>query len=233
MLNYCYQVMPSVNTRLSNSLSGNYLTLSTEPDSPVLLCYLKICHSASILLNSILHFHIKIAHTELYKTQRENKCVEFQKIERSNARKWIYILKPTVLIFSPVKSEKNHHPVVVFLITNDSPASSNFENRQGKHWPLPVLLVPQNLSPTASFSLLMFELSREIWFNCYFSKRKQSHLVSRVDSILIIAYWDAWGNMPPKFNQEIITSSPRITTQLLLHKCMKQKAHTHMHAHAF
>lgn len=44
---------------------------------------------------------------------------------------------PAVLIFSWVKAEKNHDPVVVFLITNDSQAFSKFENRDRKHWRLP------------------------------------------------------------------------------------------------
>lgn len=65
---------------------------------------------------------------------------------------------PAVLIFSWVKAEKNHDPVVVFLITNDSQAFSKFENRD---WTTGVSL--RSLTPPfASFSLLMFKLSRGV-----------------------------------------------------------------------
>ena len=56
------------------------------------------------------------------------------------------------------KPEKNHHAVVVFLIINESPADSNFENRQGKHRPLPAASEPLAF---LSSSLLMFKFSAE------------------------------------------------------------------------
>lgn len=97
--------------------------------------------------------------------------------------------KPAVLIFSRVKSEKNHHPVVVSLIINESPASSDVENRQGKHWPLPTLPVPLNLSLSVSSSLLMFKFSGKYDLAVIYSRWKQPHLVSPADSILIVAQW--------------------------------------------
>lgn len=115
---------------------------------------------------------------------------EFQEIERSNAWKCVYIQKPAVPIFSRVRAEKNHHPVVVFLIINDSPASSNFEKQTRKTLASPDSLSPsQSLSQSVSFSLLMFKFSGENDLTVTFSKWKQSHLVSRVDSKHIAAYW--------------------------------------------
>lgn len=84
-------------------------------------------HSSYLILN----VHIKIPHWE-------NTGI----FQISNAWKCVSIQKTAFLIFSRVKSEENRHPVVVFLIINESPASSAIENRQEKHWPL---------SPSESF----------------------------------------------------------------------------------
>lgn len=113
-----------------------------------------------------------------------------------------------MLIFSRVRSEKDHHAVVVFLITNDSPASSKLPETDKENTGLsPSLSVPQNRSPAASFSLLMWELPGEMWFYSYSSKRKQPHLVSRMDGVPIVAHWEMHeDDTPPKFNQDVITA---------------------------
>lgn len=160
---------------------------------------------------------------------------EFQEMERSNAWKCIYIQKPALPIFSRVKTEKNRHPVVVFLIINDSPASSNFEKQTRK-----TLASPDSLSPSQSFSvsvsLRMFKLSGE--YDLTVTSLNESNHILFYKRITNLSQLTGRTRriMPPEYNQYVIITYPPLMyarsyylAAAQMHKT-EQSKHTHKHS---
>lgn len=110
------------------------------------------------------------------------------------------------------------------------------KNRQGKHWPLPVLSVPLNLS--LSVSPLMFKLSGEYDLTVIFLN-ESNHILFHEWIAYLSRLTERCMRQHATQIQPISdhrTSSPHIPTQLLsgLHTNAQNRtkqAHTHVHTH--
>lgn len=130
-----------------------------------------------------------------------------------------------MLIFSRVKTERNHPPVVVFLIMNGSPASSNFEKQAKK-----ILASLHSPSPP---SLLMFNFSEEYVLAVIFLKT--SNRILFYEWMAHFSQLTETGRRQHATPSDHHTFSHEIPTHLLsgLHinaQNRMRQAHTHTHA---